>query len=216
MHALEWIAEHGRYRRVIGADLLRRKLARQKGECTWCAGSVPKGSRRWCSRACIDAFNERAVPSYILRRVMERDKGICAICGLDTVWLHSLGIRKSWLGNRALETVCSVGPMYRPNRRGRRNLERNRRLRKYGWSWFAARGFHDHRDLWQADHIVPVSEGGGLCSLDGYRTLCTACHKKESAALAARRRKPRTELLPLFEMADAIGKRGVAVNGRAN
>lgn len=41
--------------------------------------------------------------------------------------------------------------------------------------------------LWQADHIVPVVEGGGLCGLDGYRTLCTACHKRLTAALATTR-----------------------------
>lgn len=40
---------------------------------------------------------------------------------------------------------------------------------------------------WQADHITPVVEGGGLCGLDGYRTLCMACHKVETKALAARR-----------------------------
>ena len=42
-------------------------------------------------------------------------------------------------------------------------------------------------DLWQADHIVPVIEGGGECGLDNYRTLCTACHKAETAKLAKRR-----------------------------
>src|SRR5271157_4037114 len=46
---------------------------------------------------------------------------------------------------------------------------------------------------WQADHIVPVVEGGGECGLDGYRTLCIACHKKETAALAARRAEQRTQ-----------------------
>jgi 5-methylcytosine-specific restriction protein A len=40
---------------------------------------------------------------------------------------------------------------------------------------------------WQADHTVPVAEGGGLCGLEGYRTLCTPCHKRETAALAKRR-----------------------------
>lgn len=42
-------------------------------------------------------------------------------------------------------------------------------------------------DLWQADHIVPVIEGGGECDLENYRTLCTACHKEETRLLAARR-----------------------------
>jgi hypothetical protein len=40
---------------------------------------------------------------------------------------------------------------------------------------------------WQADHIVPVAEGGGSCDLSGLRTLCTACHRVETAKLAARR-----------------------------
>ena len=31
-------------------------------------------------------------------------------------------------------------------------------------------------NAWQADHIVPVYQGGGLCDLDNFRTLCTVCH----------------------------------------
>lgn len=45
-----------------------------------------------------------------------------------------------------------------------------------------------HRSgAWQADHIVPVIEGGGACGLENLRTLCTPCHRLETAALAARR-----------------------------
>jgi 5-methylcytosine-specific restriction endonuclease McrA len=58
--------------------------------------------------------------------------------------------------------------------------------------------------LWQADHIVPVIEGGGECGLENYRTLCTACHKAETAALARRRaeaRKPRARQVFDFEPA---------------
>lgn len=40
--------------------------------------------------------------------------------------------------------------------------------------------------LWQADHIVPVAEGGGECDLDNIRTLCTQCHKQATKQLAAR------------------------------
>lgn len=40
---------------------------------------------------------------------------------------------------------------------------------------------------WEADHIMPVVEGGGCCGLDGYRTLCVPCHRDQTAALAARR-----------------------------
>ena len=35
-------------------------------------------------------------------------------------------------------------------------------------------------NAWQADHIVPVFRGGGLCDLDNMRTLCTLCHQVAS------------------------------------
>lgn len=47
--------------------------------------------------------------------------------------------------------------------------------------------------LWQADHIVPIAEGGGECGLDGLRTLCTCCHKRETRALARRRAERRRQ-----------------------
>lgn len=36
--------------------------------------------------------------------------------------------------------------------------------------------------FWQVDHIRPVYEGGGQCSLDNLQTLCTVCHKEVSDA----------------------------------
>jgi 5-methylcytosine-specific restriction enzyme A len=54
-------------------------------------------------------------------------------------------------------------------------------------------------DLWQADHIIPVIEGGGECELSNFRTLCTDCHKEETKALRQRiaiKRRGRT-LFPL-------------------
>jgi len=49
----------------------------------------------------------------------------------------------------------------------------------------------NRRGEWQADHIVPVAEGGGSCDLSNLRTLCTACHRVETAALAKRRAEAR-------------------------
>ncbi len=34
--------------------------------------------------------------------------------------------------------------------------------------------------LWEADHIVPVKDGGGCCGLENYRTLCRKCHWKRA------------------------------------
>ncbi len=55
------------------------------------------------------------------------------------------------------------------------------------------------RRPFEIDHIVPVVEGGGLCGLDGFRTLCTKCHKEESALLAGRRAQARRNAMrPMF------------------
>ena len=43
------------------------------------------------------------------------------------------------------------------------------------------------RHLWDADHIVPVAEGGGECDLANMRTLCLKCHFAATAALLRRR-----------------------------
>jgi 5-methylcytosine-specific restriction protein A len=42
------------------------------------------------------------------------------------------------------------------------------------------------KSLWDADHIVPVVEGGGECDLSNMRTLCLKCHRVETAALRIR------------------------------
>lgn len=41
----------------------------------------------------------------------------------------------------------------------------------------------------QADHELAVAEGGGCCGLANLRTLCTPCHRKETAALRLRLRR---------------------------
>ena len=48
-------------------------------------------------------------------------------------------------------------------------------------------GLPPHRQtFWDADHIVPVVEGGGECGLDNIRTLCWWCHRDETKKLRRR------------------------------
>lgn len=42
------------------------------------------------------------------------------------------------------------------------------------------------RTLWDMDHIVPVSQGGGTCGLNNYRTLCIWCHSEVTSNLNRR------------------------------
>lgn len=105
--------------------------------------------------------------------MMKRDKGICACCGLDTEALEKLiraaGQRVSeegnWRGHYRHQTMLLVRFGLTPHEAG--------------------------KSLWEADHIIPVEEGGGCCGLDNFQTLCVWCHKvktKEQAAARADRR----------------------------
>jgi 5-methylcytosine-specific restriction endonuclease McrA len=42
------------------------------------------------------------------------------------------------------------------------------------------------KSLWDADHILPVAEGGGECDLENLRTLCILCHRKQTRELRSR------------------------------
>ena len=66
-------------------------------------------------------------------------------------------------------------------RRDKRKLDYRAR-RQFDKDWGARRHF------WDADHIVPVVEGGGECDLANMRTLCLKCHKLVTAELRRRRR----------------------------
>jgi 5-methylcytosine-specific restriction protein A len=48
------------------------------------------------------------------------------------------------------------------------------------WNWGS------RKSLWDADHIVPVAEGGGECDVSNMRTLCLKCHRNFTSALRAR------------------------------
>jgi len=124
--------------------------------CRWCRNEVSgKRRRTFCSDDCVHAWKLRTDPAYLRESVFERDKGVCAQCGVDTVAL----------------------------RRDMRKLDYAAR-RKFLKQWRLREG--SRKSLWDADHVVPVAEGGGQCDLSNMRTLCLLCHREATAALRKR------------------------------
>ena len=46
----------------------------------------------------------------------------------------------------------------------------------------AVHGWPPTRTLWEADHVLGVADGGGMCGLEGLRLVCCKCHPIRSGA----------------------------------
>lgn len=151
--------------------------------CRWCEKPVERPRRTYCSDDCVHEWRLRSDPGYLRRCVFKRDRGVCALCLVDTEKLRKQVIKAlrevSWYpretrDERLVEYLDSIGVKV-PGR------------------------IPDHRlSLWDADHIVPVVEGGGECDLSNMRTLCVWCHRRVTADLA-RRRASQSEQVRLFQ-----------------
>ena len=125
--------------------------------CRWCDLEIlAKRRRTFCSDYCVHQWRLRSDPGYLRDQVFARDGGRCAVCAADTVAIFA-----------ALKRA--------------RGTARQEGLRVFGM-----RSITSRRSLWDADHVIPVAEGGGQCDLDNLRTLCLLCHREETARLRAR------------------------------
>lgn len=135
--------------------------AKPDGKCRWCGVDGLKGQSTFCSAACVHEWKIRSQPGYVRHLVGQRDKGVCAACGLDT---------------QALMERCRGKGFYKTQ-------EQRDLLVSHGINPGAIYA----GDYWQADHIVEVVNGGGQCGLENYQTLCTRCHKAKTRRLVHER-----------------------------
>jgi 5-methylcytosine-specific restriction endonuclease McrA len=94
----------------------------------------------------------------------------------EQVFKRDRGICKSC----RIDTVAAHGILKRSRGASRRRLLNFWDLKRY-----------TRRSLWEADHIIPVVEGGGECDLSNLRTLCLRCHRMATLGLRLRRAEAR-------------------------
>ena len=85
--------------------------------------------------------------------------------------------------DRGVCAICRIDCIAELRRLKRLRAER----RRAAWSVWGLRP-GDRVSLWDADHVVPVAEGGGECDLSNIRTLCIRCHRTVTAELRERLR----------------------------
>jgi hypothetical protein len=188
---------------------LRRESATRKRDaegrviCSCGCGRPPgKGRRTWHGQECVDRWMWANSPRFVRMKLEERDRGICALCGADAErarwrteraasdwdWyrVHGLEARRRSFQRRNPKRF-DVPDFLRSDRWchwqprvARAREARKAEMRRHGWP------IHRRQSWWEADHIVPVVEGGGQCGAENYRTLCCRCHGSETAQLRKR------------------------------
>lgn len=122
--------------------------------CRWCNKGVMKPRRTICSPECQHELKLRISSRYMRDCTYKRDKGVCNMCNIDT------------------KLIAREALLLQDNDRTHFLLNHNISLKRKIWKVKHGGG------LWDADHIIPVKNGGGLCGLENIRTLCIPCHKK--------------------------------------
>lgn len=118
--------------------------------CCYCGAVCGPTRRSWCSDECVQTYQIAKGDQNAARRwCWSQDRGVCRLCGTDTVRPHELA---------------------RPG----------------GGPPFAREYMPTSTGEWEADHTVPICEGGALAR-ENLRTLCRPCHRAETKALAGRR-----------------------------
>eukprot|EP00557_Chaetoceros_sp_GSL56_P007692 CAMPEP_0176504824 /NCGR_PEP_ID=MMETSP0200_2-20121128/16158_1 /TAXON_ID=947934 /ORGANISM="Chaetoceros sp., Strain GSL56" /LENGTH=930 /DNA_ID=CAMNT_0017904319 /DNA_START=273 /DNA_END=3065 /DNA_ORIENTATION=+ len=146
--------------------------------CAWCGKHLTQAAMSkdvestYCSQECAEEGRLRRGGMYASTRVRAQvfslENGICQKCGIDANALY--------LKVHALE----------PPERLNALMSANWRLPKTQKALHNLLHNPKEADFWQADHILPVAQGGGDASLDNYRTLCTPCHLVETERLTSR------------------------------
>eukprot|EP00929_Paragymnodinium_shiwhaense_P043950 TRINITY_DN22553_c0_g1_i2.p1 TRINITY_DN22553_c0_g1~~TRINITY_DN22553_c0_g1_i2.p1 ORF type:complete len:1101 (-),score=183.88 TRINITY_DN22553_c0_g1_i2:52-3354(-) len=124
----------------------------------------------FCTGTCRGRFFAKRSGWSIRRQLFELERGVCQCCGLDCHALLQELLVTSEAARRAARLTELAPRISATSARAARILAK------------PTEGF-----LWEADHILPVWEGGGACGLENLQTLCVACHEAKTRAEATRR-----------------------------
>ncbi|CAE8602362.1 unnamed protein product [Polarella glacialis] len=159
---------------LANLELLPEAIEGPAGErVMYRASSSCSEERLFCTGSCRARYFGKRNGGSLRRQLFELELGICQSCGLDC--------HKTW---QALVLTAAT-----PERRAACLADLAPRLAAD--SGLVARIVEAPRltegMLWQADHVVPVWAGGGVCGLENLQTLCAACHRAKTKAEAGQR-----------------------------
>jgi 5-methylcytosine-specific restriction enzyme A len=125
--------------------------------CRQCSQETEPPRKTFCSDACVHAWKVRSQGAYAREQVFERDRGVCACCGLDTETLKQL--------------------LYRVRNEKGEMAYLNLQIYYYSQTGYR---FEIDKHFYEVDHVVSVADGGGSCGLENLMTLCVPCHRRKT------------------------------------
>jgi len=134
-----------------------------------CENPLPKRRTSWCSNEHM--WLGYRIGSNFSEAVLWYYGGICVLCGIDC------GEIDAWLAHYRL-------------------IDRD--LYRAACATLKAAGFDPDTRAGEADHVVPVVEGGPT-TLENGRVLCQPCHKRETRFLQQRLNRSR-RMMPQIAM----------------
>ena len=107
--------------------------------------------------------------------------------------------RQVFLRDKGVCARCTVDTLA-----AHRLIARSRGARRAGLLTLWGLTSLERKTLWDADHVIPVVEGGGECDLLNLRTLCIHCHRVVTRALRLRMRRGRVQCGHMTPANDAL------------
>eukprot|EP01083_Nonionella_stella_P193309 714098_1 len=120
----------------------------------------------FCSEECHRRHGINTNSTAIRRELFQIERGVCQKCGVDCrkIYLH----------------ICHLVPSSRfvhlRSEKSFKDLERDRL-----WA-LCTKSPLGEGHFWEADHIIPVEQGGGQCDIENLQTLCVPCHRVKTRA----------------------------------
>ncbi|RNF10455.1 putative SNF2/RAD54 related DNA helicase [Trypanosoma conorhini] len=133
---------------------------------------IEKDIDMFCSGRCRAAFYIKRSGSAVRRSVREADNGICSHCHVDC------------------EVLCALLAAATTGRERESILDRmHPHMRQYPALFNRIIENPVAGNVWNADHVLPVSQGGGQATMENLQTLCVACHAEKTMRESSMRRR---------------------------